>query len=93
MEEIFLLDPASKLKAGAGEGSRRGRTTNNMTTGVQYSLRRLGLSIRIFGDGSRIGMVIRSDHREGSEAMAEAQAAILTILIILILPLVEIFSP
>ena len=65
----------------------------NTTMGGFSSIQRLGISLRVFVDGSCISMVIRSDHREGSEAMAEAQAAILTILIILILLFVEIFSP
>ena len=48
----------------------------SMTTGGQSSVRQLDLSLRIFGDVSGIGMLIGSDHREGSEAMEEVEASI-----------------
>ena len=76
LAEIFLLDPESRAKAGARAGSRRRRTTNNMTTGVQSSIQRLDLFLRIFGYGGGISMVIGSDHREGSEAMEETETSI-----------------
>ena len=75
LEEIILSDLASRAKAGAEVGSRR-RTMNNMTTGGQSSIRRLGLSVRMFRDGDGISMVIRSYIWEGSEAMEEARALI-----------------
>ena len=52
--------------------------------------------IRLFGDGGRIGVVIGigNDFREGSKEMAEAMMKLfLTILAILILQLIGIFSP
>ena len=79
LAEVSLLDPVSMTKVGSGARSRRKTTTNNMTMGGHSSLRQLGQSLRVFGDDRGIGMVIRSDLREGLEAMAEAQASILTI--------------
>ena len=57
----------------------------------QSVLQLLGQS-RVFVDGDRIGMDIGSDRREGLEAMLEAEASILTIEDILILPPVGIYS-
>ena len=56
----------------------------------------MGRYIRVFGNGGRIEVVIviGSDFWEGSKEMAEAMMKlILTILAILILPLIRIFSP
>ena len=61
--DIVLSDPASRMKAEAGAVSRRRNTTNNMMMGGRSSLRQLGLSFRIFGDGSGIYMVIGSDRQ------------------------------
>ena len=46
----------------------------NMTTEGRYSIQRLVLSLRIFGDSDGISMVIGGVHRERSEAMEEAEA-------------------
>ena len=74
--ESVLSDTASRAKVGAGAGPRRRRTKKNITTGGRYSLRRLGLSLRIFVDSSGIGIVIGSDRQEGPEAMEEAELSI-----------------
>ena len=53
-------------------------------------------SIRVFGDGNRIGVVIviGNDFWEGSKDMSEAMMKlILLILEILIISLIRIFSP
>ena len=70
------IGSGTRAKAGGGAGSRRRRTTKNITAGGRSSLRRLGISLYIFGDGGRISMAIGSDRREGSEAMEEAEASI-----------------
>ena len=70
LAEIILLGPASMTKARAGVGSRRRTMTKNIT---------FGRYICVFGDKGGIGMVIRSDRMEGSEAMAGAEVSILMI--------------
>ena len=74
--EIVLSDPASREKSGAGAGSRRNTKKKNMLTGGRSIILRLGQSICVLRDSRGIGMMIGSDHREVSGAMAETEALI-----------------
>ena len=50
-----------------------------MIVGGLCSLQQFVQSMHVFGDGQGVGVVIGSDHREVSEAMAEAEMLIVMI--------------